>query len=75
MKAWLHLLAQVTEVNGAKVNNLRDLVKSVESAPGPYIRFDLDYNQVGMTAEGAMRTDPEVACGDCQLLPKRRLLS
>lgn len=37
---------QVHAVNGFEVNNLRDLVSAVESATGPYIRFDLDYNQV-----------------------------
>ncbi len=42
----------MTEVNGSKVNNLRDLVKAVESAPGPYIRFDLDYNQVRGECQG-----------------------
>lgn len=37
---------QVFEVNGAKVNNLRELMAAVEAAPGPFLRFDLDYNQV-----------------------------
>ncbi|GAB4815905.1 hypothetical protein N2152v2_002951 [Parachlorella kessleri] len=57
---------QVTEVNGSKVNNLRDLVKAVESAPGPYIRFDLDYNQVVILEKATARSaTPDILAMHC----------
>ena len=39
--------AQVLRVNGAAVNNLRDLVAAVAASTGRYLSFDLEYNQVG----------------------------
>ena len=35
------------KINGAEINNLKELVRQVESTKGPYLRIDLEYNQVG----------------------------
>ena len=37
---------QVLKVNEKDINNMQDLVEVVESSTEPYLRFDLDYNQV-----------------------------
>jgi hypothetical protein len=45
----------VERVNGTLVRNLRHLVTLVESCTEPYLRFDLDYNQLLILETGAAR--------------------
>jgi hypothetical protein len=36
---------QVSQLNGQKILNMKDLVKAVDSCSSDYLHFDLDYNQ------------------------------
>ncbi len=38
---------QVHQVNGKPVKNLLDLTRQIEGCQDQYLRFDLEYNQVG----------------------------
>ena len=35
----------MSQLNGQKILNMKDLVKAVDSCSSDYLHFDLDYNQ------------------------------
>lgn len=56
---------QVRQVNGKAVRNLSDLTKQIESCKDEYLKFDLEYDQVGFFSWNLQQPS---ASGVCMLL-------